>query len=348
MRAHSILVLLLPLAIACAGDDSGPNDGGGALDAGQEDAGSTSQCAQPLPVAQVTLPDDDSFHAEPTEWWYWTGHLDTPDGRYFGFEFAFFLQDGPGGIGQMVHHSLTDLDDGSFHHVASLQGGAPIRVTGGYDLSVAGQSAVGADGHDVLHGEVDGYQLDLTLDAVKRPVLQHGTGYTEYPFGGYTYYYSRERMDTVGTVTLPDGTVLPVTGSSWFDHQWGPLGDAINLGWDWFALQLDDDREIMIFIVRDSTGDLLVGGSLTDADCVTREIGPGDFSVTSKRTWTSPHGSGNTYPLGWTLTVFDETFEVEPVLDDQEVDALFFRYWEGAATVTGSSTGRAYIELTGY
>lgn len=348
---------LVALLVGCPGPDTDGGDGGGVdagpvdsgtSDGGDSDAGPTSQCDVPLPAAQVTLPDDDLVHSEPTEWWYWTGHLDTADGRYFGYEFAFFLQDSPTGRGQMVHHALTDLADNSFHHTASLAMEAPPIVLSGYEFSVAGQSALGGGGHDVLHGEVDGYQLDLTLDSVKRPVLQHVTGYTEYPFGGYTYYYSRERMATTGTVTLPDGTALPVTGSSWFDHQWGPLGDAINLGWDWFALQLDDDREVMLFVVHDTSGDLLVGGSLTDGDCISTEIGAGDFTITPKRSWQSPHGDQSTYPLGWTITVLGETFEVEPVMDDQEVDAIFFRYWEGAATVTGSASGRAYIELTGY
>ncbi|MDF1563189.1 MAG: lipocalin family protein [Deltaproteobacteria bacterium] len=348
----SSLLALLLLTPACPGPGGeGGGDGGsdgGALPDGGSDGGAETACDDPVPAGRVTLPQDDGSHAEPTEWWYWTGHLDTAEGRYFGFEFAFFLQDTPGGRGSMVHHALTDLEDGTFHHTSGLELGVPPEVPGGFDLALNGQTMVGGGGHDVLHGEVDGYLLDLRVDAIKRPVLQHGVGYVDYPFGGYTYYYSRERMSASGTVTLPDGTVLPVTGTSWFDHQWGPLGDAIDLGWDWFALQLDDDREIMIFVVRDLSGDLLVGGSLTGADCETTEIGPSDFSITPKRTWTSPNGDQATYPLGWTITVFDETFEVEPVMDEQEVDAMFFWYWEGAATVSGDATGRAYIELTGY
>ena len=50
------------------------------------------------------------------------------------------------------------------------------------------------DGHDTLHGEGQGYSFDLSLDATKRPTLQHDLGYTDYSFGGYTSYYSRERM----------------------------------------------------------------------------------------------------------------------------------------------------------
>jgi predicted secreted hydrolase len=321
-------------------------DGGGSLD-----GGTSSACSDPLPAGRVTLPDDDALHTEPTEWWYWTGHLFDPSGRAFGFELAFFVQDSPQGRGQMVHHALTDIQGGTFHHTAGVALGVPPPVAGGFDLAVQSQAAQGGGGHDVLHGEVDGYVLDLTLDAVKRPVLQHGDGYTDYSFGGYTYYYSRERMATSGTLQLPDGTTLEVTGTSWFDHQWGTLQDAIDLGWDWFALQLDDERELMLFIVRDPNQDLLVGGSLTGPDCAPREILPDEFQVTAKGTWQSPHGKQATYPSGWTIEVLGETFEVDPVLEDQEVDALFFRYWEGACTVTGPSgepLGRAYVELTGY
>jgi len=252
----------------------------------------------------------------------------------------------------MVHHAITDLGDASFHHTAGLALGAMAELPGAFDLSVVAggkeQSALGGSGIDQLHGEVDGYITDLKLVAEKRPVLQHSDGYTAYPFGGYTYYYSRPRMSVTGTLVRPDGSTHSLHGTAWFDHQWGPLQDAINLGWDWFALQLVDQRELMIFIIHDSSGELAVGASLTDADCNTTELDPSDFSVVSKRSWTSPHFQNASYPLGWTIQVLGERFEVEPVLDDQEVDAIFFRYWEGAATVTGDATGRAYIELTGY
>ena len=36
------------------------------------------------------------------------------------------------------------------------------------------------------------------------------------------------------------------------------------------------------------------------------------------------------------------------MMADQEVDTILFKYWEGAAVVSGAAIGRAYVELTGY
>ena len=187
--------------------------------------------------------------------------------------------------------------------------------------------------------------LDVELVAAKAPVLQHHDGYTDYEFGGNTYYYSRERMTAQGTIQI-GGEQLPVTGTAWFDHQWGALTTAVNAGWDWFAIQLDDDREIMLFVVRVDDSEVLVGGSYNDASCATTDIGAGDYEVTSLGTWTSPLGCS--YPMGWTITVADMTLTITPVMENQELDNAFIDYWEGMAEVTGTATGRAYVELTGY
>lgn len=299
------------------------------------------------PQGMVTLPADDAAHpAEPVEWWYWTGHLQAADGRWFGFESAFFSVTYYGQPGQMIHHAITDEGTGTFHYTSTQVFGAPAQVEGGFDLAVGAMTAVGGGGHDVLHGEVDGYVLDVTLDSLKAPVLQHGDGYTDYSFGGNTYYYSRERMAAAGTITV-GGETIAVTGTGWFDHQYGDLNTAIDTGWDWFGIQLDDDREIMLFVVRASTGDTLVGGSLSNADCSTVEIGPTDFEITATGSFTTANGAC-TYPSGWTIRVNDLDLVVTPVLADQALDTAVIDYWEGAATVTGDVTGRAYVELTGY
>ena len=42
-------------------------------------------------IGLVKLPQDDGFLSEEAiQWWYWTGHLETEDGRRFGFEVVFF------------------------------------------------------------------------------------------------------------------------------------------------------------------------------------------------------------------------------------------------------------------
>ncbi len=360
MKAMQVLatVTLASLLIACGArseepssvvpDDSPPPGGTvGPQLAATVDGGSAipSACQSP-PAGRVELPADDGPHTEATEWWYWTGHLRADDGRWFGFEWAFFLQEVLGVRGQMVHHAISDQSGGVFAYDVGFRPGPPAPVERGFALEVGAHSAVGVAGEDYLEGEVGVYELELVLSPVKPPVLQHGDGYTAYGFGGYTYYYSRPRMAARGTLTI-DGEPLAVEGTAWFDHQWGSLSGAVDTGWDWFAIQLDDSREIMLFTVRADGSEALAGGTYTDAACQSAEIAPDELEVTPLGEWTSPH-TGCTYPSGWAISVRDLELMVTPVMEDQEVDALVVRYWEGMAEVSGDSAGRAYVELNGY
>lgn len=320
--------------------------------ADEDDAASPSadaapnQCAARPSTAKVTLPADDSLHTDSAEWWYWTGHLKTADGRWFGFEEVFFRAGILGPHGTMVHTALTDIQSKSFHHISKVSLTDLPKKDNGFVYSLNNQVATGGNGHDQLHGEGAGYAFDLKLDAMKRATLQGGEGYTAYSFGGYTYYYSRERMAVTGSVVV-GGATIPVTGTGWFDHQYGDLTNAVTKGWDWFAVQLDDDREIMLFIVRNGSTPVVVGASLTDANCVTTQLSATEFEAVATGSWTSPH-TGCAYPQGWNVRVRDMRFTVTPVLADQEVYTSNPIYWEGAATVAGTVTGRAYVELSGY
>lgn len=301
-----------------------------------------------VPTGEVTLPADDAPHDEAVEWWYWTGHLLDDAGRWYGFEHVFFLFQIGSEHHLMAHHAITDIDAGTFTWDSAYQVGAELTDVEGFAFSLEGYTAAGFDGADHLSGAVGSYALEVDLLATKAPVLQHGDGYTDYSFGGYTWYYSRERLDASGTLTV-DGEARAVTGQGWFDHQWGDLLAATYTGWDWFALQLDDGREIMAFYMRPDAGTELVGGSYTDAACATTELPPGAVTVTATGSWTSPT-TGCTWPSGWTIAVTDPAIEltITPVLADQELATGRPDYWEGAVLVSGGATGRGYVELTGY
>jgi predicted secreted hydrolase len=120
------------------------------------------------------------------------------------------------------------------------------------------------------------------------------------------------------------------------------------VGWDWFGLQLEDGRELMLYRVRRAGSVDPAIGSLVGRDGAVRTLAAGDVQVDVLGHWTSPR-SGTRYPAGWRLRApaagLDLT--VEPVVADQELD-LTIRYWEGAVKVTGTAEGRGYVELTGY
>lgn len=330
---------MLLLLAACAGSRSGADDTG--------TLAPIDVCDQ-TPEGLVSLPADDAVHDAIVEWWYWTGHLSDDAGNRYGFEEVFFLFAFGGETRHLMGNTaLTDVSAQAFAYDAEYETGyTPNVLLDGFSFSQAGWSAEGGDGHDSLAGSAGEYSWELQLDAVKAPVLQHGDGYTEYDFGGDTFYYSRSRMDVSGSVVTVDGP-LDVTGTGWFDHQWGDLLVATSIGWDWFALQLDDGREIMVFLVRDGDTPSLVGGSVSDASCHVTEVPAEDVAVVATGEWTS-EASGCTWPSGWTVNVEGETFTLTPSVPDQELYNSENTYWEGEVTVSGSATGLGYVELTGY
>jgi len=297
-----------------------------------------------VPQGLVILPEDDGTHVTPLEWWYWTGHLRTDAGRWFGFEEVFFhIRQGAEFI-QLAHNAVTDIDDQSFHYFIDQATMKPVVFGADLDLEQGPMTVRSAGGGETLHGETDDYVFDLQLVNQKSPVLQHGTGYIDYPFGGSTFYYSRERLSAEGTLKI-GGETLEVTGSAWFDHQWGEPGNIIgDHGWDWFAIQFDDGRELMVFSLRYQGVEALRRGSYTTADCQTTKLMDEDIAITATGEFTD---HGYTFPSGWIVEAAGMTLTVTPAVADQVLEG-FPVYWEGAAIVTGDATGRAYVELTGY
>ena len=338
MRIY-LIALLAVATVACSGKVNEPAEINEVVE--------VPPLCKVIPEGEVNLPEDEGPHSEDVEWWYWTGHLQDEEGNWYGFEHVFFQFDYNGSTILMAHHAITD--EALRTHNYDVEFGFNSGVTDtnpGFSMTLGSMQAEGALGQDTIHGEIEGRVLDLEMVATKAPVLQHGNGYHDYNFGGYTYYYTRPRMKATGTMLIGDKK-LSVSGTAWFDHQWGALNDAVSVGWDWFALQLDDQREIMLFNLREDGGDVLAGGSLTEADCQTSELDPSSVTITPLGTWHSDE-SGCTYPMGWTLTVDGMELTITPLMKEQELINPSQTYWEGAAIISGDATGRAYIELTGY
>jgi predicted secreted hydrolase len=128
------------------------------------------------------------------------------------------------------------------------------------------------------------------------------------------------------------------------------------VGWDWFSLQLDDGRELMLFLLRDAGGGTdFASATLVDSQGRPTYLRSGDFTVRATGRWTSPE-TGTTYPSGWRIELPGHALglSVEPLVEAQENVARLardLRYWEGAVRVLdsgGQLVGRGYVELTGY
>ena len=223
----------------------------------------------PIPLA---FPRDDGPHDRLTEWWYYTGHLLSDEGRRFGFEAVVFRAERSSvPVAWASHLALTDEAGNAFHYAQRSEVGPqvdhssgaasanptgfdlevagvnPELVTGGAPALVAPWRLAGRDGvHDIeaslTSEEADAagaaFGLDLhLLDAPEHLVPHDDDGFVDFGPAGSSYYYSRPRMAARGSVEL-DGSTYDVDGIAWFDHQWGDFV-SVGGGWDWFALNLD-------------------------------------------------------------------------------------------------------------
>lgn len=321
------------------------------------------------------FPQDHGAHPDfQTEWWYYTGNMQDTQGRRFGFQFTLFrraitpevFDTGSAWRADqiyMAHFTVTDVQGGVFYHDQRYSRGA---------AGLAGATAdpryhiwlddwqVSAENDDAtvktLRAAMNDVAVNLTLRQVKPPALQGDDGLSakgEEP-GNASYYYSLTRLLTEGTIQI-QGETFTVSGAAWMDHEFSTSAlSARAVGWDWFGLHLDGDRELMLGQIRlgDGGKESAFGGLLVNADGSTTLLTASDFTITSNGTWTSPH-TGAVYPSGWQIDVrvpgdSSFTLQLTPLLRDQELHGGGISYWEGAVKIEGDAQGFGYAELTGY
>ncbi|GFO69569.1 carotenoid 1,2-hydratase [Geomonas limicola] len=319
------------------------------------------------------FPADHGPHPEyKTEWWYFTGTLADKTGRRFGYQLTFFRmalapQEPPRtsrwatNQAFMAHFALTDVAGRHFYSAERFSRAA-LGLAGAeavpFQVSLEDWSAreTGVTPWSLRLRAADGSgALDLELASAKPVVLNGERGLSRKgpEPGNASYYYSIPRLDTRGTLSV-GGERYQVTGTSWLDREWSTSAlSGDQAGWDWFALHLDDGRDLMYYQLRkkDGSADPFSAGTLVAADGSATRLSRDQVRLVPNGWWSSPHGAAR-YPAGWRLRVPGEGIDVQvvPWLADQEL-LTSFRYWEGAVAVKGAGgveRGSGYLEMTGY
>lgn len=338
-------------------------------------AGDTTGYARAFEPRPFVFPADHGEHPDfATEWWYFTGNLETSDGRRFGYQLTFFRRALAPGTeirasawatrqAWMAHFAVTNVSASRFLAFERFSRGAlqlagatvsPFRVWL-EDWSLEGDSARAFPVR--IRAAEENTAIDLVIEPGKPIVPQGNRGLSRKgpEAGNASYYYSMTRMPTTGSITF-EGERHVVNGSSWLDREWSTSALRSGLaGWDWFALQFDDNTELMLYRLRrdDGVTDPFSGGTFIGADGSTTAFNAGDITIEETRYWSSSL-DGTRYPSEWTLRIapLALTIDIEPLVSDQELN-LAVRYWEGAVTgraTRGAETRTAigYVELTGY
>ena len=328
---------------------------------------SLSPTATPLPP--IRFPQDEAPHRDLTEWWYYTGHMNAsmPGGQvhHYGFELVFF-QALRGDLPPVyaAHFAISDITRGEFHfdqrRLTEPNAVIPDGTsTSGIDLHINDWSIKGINGSDHLIAKMENYAVQINLQGLKPVTLHNGNGIITYGLGGFSYYYSRTRMSLSGTL-VDHNQPLQVSGEAWMDHQWGNFITLSGGGWDWFSIQLTNNTEMMLYLIRDNTGKIIssyIGYIGPKAESI---LLPGSaLDVTVLNHWRSPVTGAN-YPSGWKIEITDPKVRASLILLPELKDQVLVvsqstgnSYWEGAVNIQGQSAGQVvkgegYVELTGY
>jgi predicted secreted hydrolase len=368
-RPHLLFQGLLYVGIAAATPSFAANS--------DFSASTPAAFAAVTPDHPISLPRDGGAHpAFRTEWWYATGWLTTPDNQPLGFQITFFRSAtghdaaDPSAFAPsqliIAHAALSDPAVGHLvhdQHVARQGFGLAYAKAANTDVKLDGWKMIrGADGHYDVTADASGFSLHLKLTPTQPALIQGERGYSRKgprPEQA-SYYYSEPQLHVTGTVVRPAAggnhstRDTAVSGAAWLDHEWSStLLDPNAVGWDWLGANLTDGSALMAFKIRGRDGHAIwAHATLRRPDGQITNFGPAEVEFTPRRIWRSPRTSAS-YPVSMMVRTGPETWRLDPLMDDQELDSRQSAgavYWEGAVRVSrqNADVGHAYLELTGY
>lgn len=322
---------------------------------------------------ELVFPRDHAAHRPfRHEWWYFTGHLRDEEHHQYGFQLTFFRYAlVPTAVSSqsrwrvreliLAHFAISDSAHRRFHHAAR-------RARAALDLAGAAADRPRVWVNDwhaewrrdargerwLLHAATLRASLTLDLAPRKPVVLQGERGYSPKSAapGNASLYYSIPRLAVDGRLRV--GTrAARVHGAAWLDREWGTSGlGREQRGWDWFALQFEDGRELTFYRLRrrDGSSDPYSRGLLIAADGSTLALAADELEMTALRWWRSAR-TGLRYPVDWRVRSAKANLDLtlRARFDAQEW-AGDLRYWEGQIAAVDRSGARAlgYLEMTGY
>ncbi len=336
-----------------------------------------------IPGTEIVIPDDDGKHSNSMdcdsllfgEWWYASIHLTGNSGREYGSFVAYFLTPT---FRKFKVFSISDLDNNQNYTYNNIMG---VLLASSTHLDLTYVELFSSDRwYNTWQGLqlepfeyrllVDGesrengshMKLDLDMESLKPPMKVGDNGII-YLGNSFSYYYSHPRVEVSGEITV-NGLTENVTGVAWIDHQYGCTDITEYVSWEWFAITLDDFREIMV-------SDVWVNGFFAGSHSegmnyfsqnFEHQLLP-DYTITGIESslWIDS-ATGFRYPTQWHIEETSKNMDLYltadyenqfmPIDDDPwGILPMPEGFWEGVCSVTGTIqgspvSGKAYAELT--
>ena len=314
--------------------------------------------ALPKPDTPILFPQDHAAHpAFRTEWWYLTANLTGDDGQAYGaqwtlFRYALEARDGAGWDSRtawMGHAALTSATEHVFAQSMARGGVGQAGVDNAPFHAFIDDWFFDARDSDfstgALHARGPRFAYTLTLTRHGPFVLQGDKGYSRKAGEGQaSHYYSQPFFTADGTLTL-EGKDIHVTGRAWMDREWSSQTMAPDQkGWDWFSLHLASGDHVMLFRQR-GAHDYRSGNWIAPDGGVTQLAGDDIVVEPLAQTIIDERN----LPTRWRVQVKSRSLDIETApLNPKSWMGTSFPYWEGPITLSGSTTGAGYLEMTGY
>jgi predicted secreted hydrolase len=301
------------------------------------------------PVTPVVLPEDHGAHPGfEVEWWYTAGTVAAATGR----QYFYFATIWSGARELVAKVNVVDLagertvvSEEYTDRTVPGRGQTAFDING-FELGWAPVSALGVWSVDAP--VPNGDRLQLTLTPSHPYVLNGLDGIVRQGPAALSDYYSEPRLTVDGTLTA-GGEIEPVTGEGWFDHQWGNFAlDPGSLHWNWFACQLDDGGDLMLYQFITRAG---IPTGVQDSTYVSPAgtVSHPRYQALALAPSITPAGATGVYPLRWHLQVPADGLELTlraRDLDGFIANSLVPSFWEGPTTVTSGTPGTCIVEST--
>ncbi|NIP31719.1 MAG: hypothetical protein GTO02_19735 [Candidatus Dadabacteria bacterium] len=316
-----------------------------------------------------SFPKDHGSHPDfLTEWWYFTGHLES-DNQVFGFElttFRFsnklthkFKSKWASDQIYLTHFTITDeknnkfykyeLVNRNFFDFAGSSENGLNTWNGNYKMMLNGDKF-----KIIAKNEESELILDLTQESKIMLNGKSGLSQKGAKPGDASYYYSIPILKGSGKLKIQNDVFNIKHASVWMDREFFSIEESENSGWDWFSIQFDDGSVLMLYQIRDKEGKQtqFSSGTFLNTDGKQILLEHKDFELKRLDYWKSPK-TNKKYPLKWRIIIpeLNINITITPTMKNQELvlkELLDMTYWEGRCLVSGSHSGKAYMELVGY
>lgn len=300
------------------------------------------------------FPEDNKNQSEyTTEWWHLVGHLEDKQKNPLAFQITFFRLSNGDTSNSLTSPYSVDL-------AVLVNGRQQVFKSRLVSRESFGKSKWELDiRYDdlklILREKIDTLNITMNFDKhielnlACRPIKKSITYKRLVSHRGgsgalFTNCITFSRVALNGTV-FTNGDKKEVKGSAWIDHE---FSNELPSGWDWAGIQLYNGEEIIAGQSRSGDGTVDVSPFLTMiSKNGTIKAQPCTWEVLES--WKSPRSSIS-YPVKIRISTKDSTFELRPLIYDQERMGLR-RYWEGACNVIDNNEqviGKAFLELVGY